>query len=179
MSRIGLRPIEISQNVKVSFDKGTVLVEGPKGKLQFDVNPKITVNIGESNITVSRNGNDKKVRALHGLTRAYIANMVKGVTEGFVKELEIVGVGYRAQAAGKKITLQLGFSHPVEYTVPEGITVEAPKPTQLVVKGIDKQRVGQVAADLRGFLPPEPYKGKGIRYVGEQIRRKAGKAMAK
>lgn len=179
MSRIGVKPIFIPKNVKVKVEKSSVEVEGPKGKLQFSLTMRVKVDIEDEKVVVSRVGASKADRALHGLTRAMIANMITGVSIGFSKELELVGVGYRAQLAGKKLTLQLGFSHPVEYLVPEGITIEVPKPTQLVVKGIDKQKVMQAAADIRAFLPPEPYKGKGVKYVGEYIRRKAGKAVAK
>ncbi len=179
MSRIGVRPVVIPKNIKVNLNKTTISVEGPKGKLNFSLSPRIQVAVEEDKIKVSRSTNNKNDRALHGMTRAMIANMIKGVGEGYTKELEMIGVGYRAQAQGKKLTLQLGFSHPVVYPVPEGITVETPKPNQIVVKGIDKQKVGQTAANIRGFLPPEPYKGKGIRYAGEYVRRKAGKAVAK
>lgn len=179
MSRIGVRPVVIPKDVKVNITKQTIEVQGPKGKLEFPINLRIKVAVEDAKVKVSRVGNNKNDRALHGLTRAMIANMVKGVSSGFEKQLEMIGVGYRAQLAGKKLTMQLGFSHPVEYAVPDAITVEVPKPTQITVKGIDKQEVGQVAANIRGFLPPEPYKGKGIRYVGEEVRRKAGKAMAK
>ena len=179
MSRIGVKPIVLPQNVKVNLTKTQVQIEGPKGKLQFPLHARINVNVEGAQIKVSRVGNGRNERALHGLTRAMIANMIKGVNEGFSKGLEMTGVGYRAQLSGKKLVLQLGFSHPIEYLIPEGITLETPKPTQIVVKGIDKQQVGQVASNIRAFLPPEPYKGKGIRYVGEYVRRKAGKAMAK
>ncbi len=179
MSRIGVKPIAIPGNVKVNIGKSSIGVEGQKGKLQFPLGLRIKVTVEADQIKVKRIGNTKKDRALHGLTRAMIANMIKGVNGGFSKQLEIIGVGYRAQVSGKKLTLQLGFSHPVEYMIPEGITVECPKLTQIIVSGIDKQKVGQVAANIRKYLPPEPYKGKGIRYVGEQVRRKAGKAMAK
>jgi len=179
MSRIGVRPVVVPQNVKVNLTKDSVEIEGPKGKLQFPLYARIQVQLEDNKVKVSRVGNAKHERALHGLTRAMIANMIKGVSDGFSKELEMIGVGYRAQLSGKKLVLQLGFSHPVEYIVPEGITLETPKPTQIVIKGIDKQKVGQAAANIRALLPPEPYKGKGIRYVGEQVRRKAGKAMAK
>jgi large subunit ribosomal protein L6 len=178
MSRIGVRPVVIPKDVKVNVTKQAIEVQGPKGKLEFPISLRISVAVEDSKIKVSRVGN-KNDRALHGLTRAMIANMIKGVSAGFEKQLEMVGVGYRAQLAGKKLTMQLGFSHPVEYIVPAGITIEVPKPTNITVKGINKQEVGQAAANIRGFLPPEPYKGKGIRYVGEQVRRKAGKAMAK
>jgi len=179
MSRIGVKPVIIPKNVKVNIGKTSVEVEGPKGKLQFTLSLRVKVAQEDDKIKVSRVGNNKSDRALHGLTRAMLANMVKGVSEGFSKQLEMIGVGYRAQVSGKKLTLQLGFSHPVEYSIPEGITIEAPKPTQIMVKGIDRQKVGQTAANIRAFLPPEPYKGKGIRYVGEYVRRKAGKALAK
>ncbi|MBU1044286.1 MAG: 50S ribosomal protein L6 [Candidatus Omnitrophica bacterium] len=179
MSRIGVRPIVIPKDVKVNIAKQSVEVQGPKGKLEFPISLRILVAVENDKIKVSRVGNNKNDRALHGLTRAMIANMLTGVSSGFEKQLEMIGVGYRAQLAGKKLTMQLGFSHPIEYVVPEGITLEVPKPTQITVKGIDKQEVGQAAANIRGFLPPEPYKGKGIRYVGEQVRRKAGKAMSK
>lgn len=179
MSRIGVRPVAVPSNVKVNLAKDSVEIEGPKGKLQFPVYARIQVSCEDNKIKVSRVGNTKHERSLHGLTRAMIANMIQGVSVGFTKELEMIGVGYRAQLSGKKLVMQLGFSHPVEYIVPEGITLETPKPTQIVIKGIDKQKVGQAAANIRACLPPEPYKGKGIRYVGEQVRRKAGKAMAK
>ncbi len=179
MSRIGVRPVIVPGNVKVNVDKKSVLVEGPKGKLQFSLSEGIKVAAEADKVKVTRAGDEKSQRALHGLTRAMIANMVKGVTEGYMKELELIGVGYRAQLAARKLTLQLGFSHPIEYLVPEGITIELPKQTQIIIKGIDKQKVGQAAASIRAFYKPEPYKGKGIRYAGEQVRRKAGKTMAK
>ena len=179
MSRIGVRPVIIPKDVKVNVTKQSIEVQGPKGKLEFPINLRISVAVEADKIKVSRVGNNKNDRALHGLTRAMIENMVQGVSLGFEKQLEMIGVGYRAQLAGKKLTMQLGFSHPIEYIVPEGITVEVPKQTQIIVKGVNKQEVGQAAANIRGFLPPEPYKGKGIRYVGEQVRRKAGNAMAK
>ncbi|RKY36468.1 MAG: 50S ribosomal protein L6, partial [Candidatus Omnitrophota bacterium] len=156
MSRIGIKPVAIPQNVEVNVGNLNVYVKGAKGKLEFPLNPQINVTIADSQVKVSRRLNNSTVRALHGLTRAMIANMITGVDQGFTKKLEMVGVGYRAQLSNKKLVLQLGFSHPVEFTIPEDITVEVPKLTQIVVKGIDKQRVGQVAADIRGFLPPEP-----------------------
>ena len=179
MSRIGVKPVVIPENVKLNLTKSSVEVEGPKGKLQFPLYRNIQVTIEDNKVKVNRVGNAKHERALHGLTRAMIANMIEGVHVGFSKALEMSGVGYRGQLSGTKLVLQLGFSHPVEYVIPEGVTLEMPKPTQIVVKGIDKQKVGQAAAHIRAFLPPEPYKGKGIRYAGEHIRRKAGKAMAK
>lgn len=176
MSRIGRAPIAVPSGVRITQEGSRVLVEGPKGKLSVAIPPAISVAIDAQRVQVSRDGDEKPLRALHGLTRALIANMVQGVTAGFSKELEIIGVGYRAQPQGKQLSLQVGFSHPVLLPLPEGITVEIPKPTVVVVKGADKQVVGQFAATIRRVAPPEPYKGKGIRYAGEVIRRKAGKA---
>ena len=176
MSRIGRAPITIPQGVKVKQENRQVFVEGAKGKLSFSLPAEITVTVADGSLTVARSGEDKAVRALHGLSRALIANMVQGVVTGFSKELEIVGVGFRAQLQGKSLTLQVGYSHPVVMPIPEGITVEVPKPTSVIIKGADKHVVGQFAADVRGVFPPEPYKGKGIKYAGEIIRRKAGKA---
>jgi len=178
MSRIGVRPITILKNVKISVVDNTVHAEGPKGKLQFPLSPRISVAVEQDTVKVSRKGDGKRDKAMHGLTRAMIANMIRGVHTGYNQDLEVVGTGFRAQLAGKKLTIQLGFSHPIEYVVPEGITIELPKPTQIIIKGTDKQKVGQTAANIRSFFPPEPYKGKGVRYAGEQIRRKAGKAVA-
>ncbi|MDD5746710.1 MAG: 50S ribosomal protein L6 [Candidatus Omnitrophica bacterium] len=179
MSRIGMRPVIIPKTVKVNVGKDVLGIEGPKGKLQFPLGARLSVTVDGNKVKVERSGNARADRAMHGLTRAMIANMVEGVEQGYVKELELVGVGYRAQVSGKKVTLQLGFSHQIEFPIPEGIIIESPKQTQLIIKGIDKQKVGQVAANLRAFFPPEPYKGKGVRYAGEQVRRKAGKAVAK
>ncbi len=177
MSRIGKKPIVIPNNVKVGINGNTVSVEGPKGKLVFEMHPDIKAEAKEEQIIVSGKSDDKSVMSLHGLTRTLINNMIIGVTSGFQKELEIIGVGFRAQVSGKKLVMQLGFSHPVEFHIPEGIVIETPKPTQVVVKGIDKQKVGEVAAEIRAIYPPEPYKGKGIRYVGEYVRKKVGKAV--
>ena len=176
MSRIGRAPIAIPQGVKVRQEERQVFIEGSKGKLSMSIPPDITVTLADGSLTAQRNGDEKRVRALHGLTRALLANMVHGVVTGYAKELEIVGVGFRAQLQGKQLTIQVGYSHPVIVTLPEGIAVEVPKPTSVIVKGADKQLVGQFAADLRRIFPPEPYKGKGIKYAGEIIRRKAGKA---
>ena len=176
MSRIGRAPVTIPSGVKVTHEGQQVLVEGPKGKLSLAIPTPITISATDQVVTVQRMGEDKSVRALHGLCRALLANMVQGVTTGFQKELEVVGVGYRAQAQAKQLTLSVGFSHPVNIQVPEGLTVETPKPTQIIVKGVDKHLVGQFAATIRRVAPPEPYKGKGIKYVGEIVRRKAGKA---
>jgi len=178
MSRIGKRPINIPEGVKVQKRDNVVYVEGPKGKLDYSLAQGIDVDIKDNTIVVIRSSDDKQQRALHGLARALIANMIKGVMEGFSKQLEIIGVGFKAQVSGKKLTLNLGFSHPIEYRIQDGITIETPKPTQIVVKGIDKQAVGETAAEIRDFYKPEPYKGKGIRYVGEYVRKKAGKTVA-
>ena len=175
MSRIGGQPIDLPKGVKVESDGGTLKVEGPKGALEFVPHPEIGVEISDGVVAVSRPSEQKRHRALHGLTRSLIANMVTGVTEGFERRLEIRGVGYRAERKGSEVTFHLGFSHPVEFPVPEGIEIETPTPTGVVVRGTDKQLVGQVAAEIRSIRPPEPYKGKGVRYVGEFVRRKAGK----
>lgn len=176
MSRIGRSPIVISTTVKVKQEGQHLQVEGPKGRLELQLPSELSLSVTQQSLTVSRNSEDQPVRALHGLYRALIANMVHGVTSGFSKELEIIGVGYRAQLQGKQLSLSVGFSHPVVVPIPEGISVEIPKPVAVIVKGMDKQLVGQFAANLRRIAPPEPYKGKGIRYAGEQVRKKAGKA---
>ena len=178
MSRVGQRPIQLPTQVKVDLQGDLVQVEGPKGKLTHRLPEGITVERADVQLLVKRAGQETRLKSLHGLTRTLVDNMVKGVTQGFVKELEIQGVGFRAQVTPGKLELYVGFTHPVVYSIPQGITIEAPKPTQLVIKGTDKVLVGQVAARIRAFAPPEPYKGKGIRYVGELVRRKAGKAVA-
>jgi len=175
MSRIGKRPIEIPAGVTVTVDPGRVTVHGPNGELRQAVPPRILIAQENGTLTVSRPTERGEDRALHGLTRTLIANMVEGVTKGFEKRLEIQGVGYRAVLAGSNLELQVGYSHPVRITPREGISFEVPTPTQVVVKGIDKQAVGQTAAEIRKVRPPEPYKGKGIRYAGEFVRRKVGK----
>lgn len=175
MSRIGKRPVSVPEGVQVAVSDGTFSVKGPRGELSLDVHPELTLRIEDGEVRVERPSDSARHKALHGLTRTLVANMVTGVTSGFTKTLEIVGVGYRAEKRGDQIVLSLGFSHPVQYRPPRGITVEVPNPTTVTVQGADKQTVGQVAADIRGFRPPEPYKGKGIRYQGEQVRRKAGK----
>lgn len=179
MSRIGRKPITIPSGVTVSVDGSTVKVKGPKGELARTFEPSMKVRVENNEVLVERPNDDKRERALHGLTRALIANMVTGVTDGFKKTLEIVGVGYRAEKKGKNLVVSVGYSHPVNYPEPSGITLSTPAPTTIVVEGVDKQKVGQVAAELREFRPPEPYKGKGIRYQGEQVRRKAGKTAGK
>jgi large subunit ribosomal protein L6 len=175
MSRIGKRPVVIPKGVDVGIEGRRLSVKGPKGDLKLDVHPDMEVAIDGGQVTVSRPSDEGRHRALHGLTRTLVANMVEGVTNGFSRTLEIVGVGYRADKRGNAIAMNLGYSHPIQFEPPEGIALEVPKQTTVVVRGADKQVVGQVAAEIRGFRPPEPYKGKGIRYHGEQIRRKAGK----
>jgi len=176
MSRIGRLPITIPAGVSVSVaDNGEVTVKGKLGELKGSFHKEISIKEEDGTLVLTRSSEAKEVRALHGLTRALINNMVVGVFEGFAKTLEIVGVGYRVQLAGKNLSFNMGFSHPVEVAPPEGITFESPNNTTIVVKGIDKQLVGQVAANIRGIRPPEPYKGKGIRYQGEHVRRKVGK----
>ncbi|OPJ54880.1 50S ribosomal protein L6 [Alkalithermobacter paradoxus] len=176
MSRIGVKPIEIAQGVQVNVDaNNNVVVKGPKGELSKQFASDIKINVEGNVITVERPTNNKRHRSLHGLTRTLIANMIEGVTKGYEKKLELVGVGYRAQKQGKKLVMSLGFSHPVEMEDPEGITVEVPSQTEILVKGIDKQLVGNYAAKIRAWREPEPYKGKGIKYAGEVIRRKEGK----
>ncbi|MEN2995852.1 MULTISPECIES: 50S ribosomal protein L6 [unclassified Acetomicrobium] len=179
MSRIGRKPISIPKGVNVTLSGRTVRVKGPKGEMSFDLLPNINVELADEQIMVTRNREDKKTKAFHGLVRAMLSNIVTGVTQGFEKELEIVGVGYRAQMQGQKLVLNLGYSNPVEYVPPKGITITTDSPTKIKVSGIDKQEVGQVAAIIRSFRAPEPYKGKGIRYVGEVVKRKTGKASAK
>ena|SRR5579883_2930159 len=175
MSRIGKRPIDVPAGVLVSIDPGRVTVSGPKGELRQQVPARMKIEQEESSIVVTRPTERGEDRALHGLTRTLIANMVEGVTNGFEKRLEIQGVGYRAALAGSNLELQVGYSHTVRVTPREGISFEVPTPTQIVVRGIDKQVVGQTAAEIRKVRPPEPYKGKGIRYQGEFVRRKVGK----
>jgi len=175
MSRIGRKPVPVPDAVTVEIAPGNIAIKGPKGELRQFFSPDMTVEQGDGVLTVARPTDRGEHRALHGLTRSLIANMVEGVTNGFEKRLEIQGVGYRAALKGKKLELALGFSHPVAIDAPEGIDFEVPQPTEVIVKGIDKQLVGQVAADIRKRRPPEPYKGKGIRYKDEQVLRKVGK----
>ena len=176
MSRIGKDTISIPSDVQVSIEGRSVGVTGPKGSLDLDLPGEINVRQEDDTVLVERPNDDRKNKALHGLTRSLINNMVIGVSEGFKKELEIVGVGYRAAKSGDGLELQLGFSHPVKVKAPDGITFDVPEPTQIIVSGINKEIVGQVAADIRSYRKPEPYKGKGIRYAGEHVARKAGKA---
>jgi large subunit ribosomal protein L6 len=178
MSRIGRKPIPILKGVEVEQNDGRIRITGPKGELTTQLHPAINVEVKENELRVSTSGEDKEQSALHGLWRALLNNMVRGVVEGYQKKLEIVGVGYRAEIKGSKLQLQVGYSHPIVFAPPEGIKLEAPTPTNIVVSGVDRQLVGQVAAKIRSFRPPEPYKGKGIKYEGEYIRKKAGKAAA-
>lgn len=178
MSRIGRKPIPIADQVKVTVKEGLVSVEGPKGKLssRFRVEARVVIDDENKNVLVESAGETKFHRAYHGTTRALIANMVKGVSEGYKKVLQIVGVGYSAKLEGKKLILQIGFCHPVERAIPDGLTLETPTPIRIEISGVDKQLVGEFAAQIRRVRKPEPYKGKGIRYEGEQVLRKAGKA---
>lgn len=176
MSRIGKMPIAVPSGVDVTVEGATIKVKGSKGELSRTLSDRVSIDLADGTLTVNRVDDSREARALHGLTRALVFNMVTGVAEGYTKSLEIQGVGYRAAMKGSDLELQVGFSHPVTIPAPEGITFEVPEPTRISVSGIDKELVGQVAADVRKVRPPEPYKGKGIRYVGEYVRRKAGKA---
>ncbi|EKD91522.1 MAG: 50S ribosomal protein L6 [uncultured bacterium] len=176
MSRVGNNPIKIPNGVEINLEKGHIKISGPKGNLEMDVHPLIKVEVSENMLLVKRSKDDKNSKSLHGLTRALLNNMVLGVSEGFNKGLELVGVGYRAAGGGNTLTLSVGYSHPVQIDAPEGVTFTVADNTKLTVSGIDKHLVGQVAANIRKIRPPEVYKGKGIRYSGEYVRRKAGKA---
>jgi len=178
VSRVGRKPIPVVSGVKVQTSGQQVTISGPKGELAALVHPAIGVAVKDNVINVTRSSDGKQERSLHGLWRALLANMVKGVTEGYVRKLELVGVGYRAEMKGKSLQLMLGFSHSILFQPPNGIKIETPAQTNITVSGIDRQLVGQVAAKIRSFRPPEPYKGKGVKYEGEYIRRKAGKAAA-
>lgn len=177
MSRIGKQPVSLPGGVSAAVKSGTVEVKGPKGTLALGLRPEVDVAVDGNNLVVSRSGKgaERQSRAFHGMTRALLNNMVTGVSKGFEKKLEIVGVGWNAQAQGRKLVLNVGYCHPVEIALPEGIDAETPNPTSITITGADKQAVGQIAAVVRKQRPPEPYKGKGIRYLGEQVRRKAGK----
>ena len=175
MSRIGNKTIEIPSGVTVELDGQTVTVKGPKGELSRELNSNITVKIEDNSINFTRPNDQKEMRSIHGTTRSLVANMIEGVSTGFKKELELVGVGYRDQKQGGKLVLNVGLSHPVEFEPGEGISIEVPSNTQIVVEGTSKEKVGELAANIRAVRPPEPYKGKGIKYVGEYVRRKEGK----
>jgi large subunit ribosomal protein L6 len=176
MSRIGKKPVTFPKNVKISQSGGIVKVEGPKGHLSSRLPEGINMVVGDGSLTIERKSDERVARSYHGLARTLIGNMVTGVSTGFAKSLEITGVGYRAEVAGSSLKLVLGFSSPVQYTIPKGIDVKVDKQTNIAVSGIDKQLVGRVAAEIRALKKPEPYKGKGIKYAGEHIRRKAGKS---
>ncbi len=175
MSRVAKKPVAIPAGVEVKIEGDAVAVKGAKGQLQFTLHPDVQVEREGDELRVTARGNGKQANAMAGTTRALVSNMVTGVSQGFEKKLTLVGVGYRAQAQGKTLNLTLGFSHPVNYPVPEGVTVETPSQTEVVIRGVDKQQVGQVAAEIRAYRPPEPYKGKGVRYADEQIVLKEAK----
>lgn len=177
MSRIGKQPIAIPAKVKVEVKGQKVLVEGPKGKLNFDLPKRTSLKVDGANVIVARDGEDAEAKALHGLSRALVNNMVKGVSEGFSKKLEIQGVGFKASVQGKIVNLSLGYSHPLNYTIPDQIKVTVEENTKVTIEGPDKQVVGRVAAEIRSFYPPEPYKGKGVRYSDERVVRKEGKTV--
>ena len=177
MSRIGKQPIAIPAQVKVDVKGQTVFVEGPKGKLNFELPRRTAAKIEGSQVLVSRQGDDAQAKALHGLSRSILNNMVKGVNEGFMKKLEIQGVGFKAAVQGKAVTMALGYSHPINYPIPDQIKVTVEENTKLTIEGPDKQLVGRVASELRSFYPPEPYKGKGVRYADERVVRKEGKTV--
>ncbi|EST89222.1 50S ribosomal protein L6 [Vagococcus lutrae] len=175
MSRIGNKPVVIPEGVTVTKNGNDITVKGPNGELTRTFVPNIAISIEGNEVVLTRENDEKTNRSLHGTMRSNLDNMVIGVSKGFEKQLELIGVGYRAQLQGKKLVLNVGYSHPVEFDAPEGITIEVPSNTQVIVKGINKEHVGELAANIRGVRPPEPYKGKGIRYVGEFVRRKEGK----
>lgn len=177
MSRIGKQPVVIPAKVKVDVQGNRVFVEGPKGKLDWQLPNRTSVKVEGDKVLVSREGDDAKAKALHGLSRALVNNMVKGVSEGFVKKLEIQGVGFKAAVQGKTVSLTLGYSHPINYPIPDQIKVTVEENTKLTIEGPDRQVVGEVAAEIRNFYPPEPYKGKGVRYAGEHVKRKEGKTV--
>ena len=179
MSRIGRKPVPVPNGVTVTVNGPAITVKGPKGELSRKLHPDMQVKVENGTVTVDRPSDEERHRALHGLTRSLIANMVEGVTQGYKKQLEITGVGYKAEVKPFGLQLALGYSHPVEYRAPAGIKLSAPQPIVVVIEGADKEKVGQVAAEIRALRKPEPYKGKGVRYQGEQIRRKAGKAGGK
>ena len=175
MSRIANKPVALPKGVEANQSSGELVVKGPKGEMKMPVNPEVTINAEEGQLTFAPRSGSRFAHAMSGTTRALVNNMVTGVSDGFERKLELVGVGYRAQAQGNKLNLTLGFSHPVVHDVPEGVTVETPSQTEIIVKGADKQKVGQVAAEIRGYRPPEPYKGKGVRYSDERVVLKEAK----
>lgn len=177
MSRIGKKPIDLPGGVKAAMADNVITVEGQKGKSTYNIPPRFKVEIKDNKIIITRPSEEKLDKAAHGLIRSLINNMAIGVSSGYMKELEITGVGFKAAVQGKALNIQLSYTHPINFNIPDGITIETPKPTNIVIKGIDKMKVGKVAAEIRDFYRPEPYKGKGIKYVGEHVRRKAGKAV--
>lgn len=179
MSRVGQKPIEIPKGVKLAVNNGLVNVEGPKGKMSFAMSDRIKSSVKDNVLTLERSTDQIRDKAMHGTVRSVIFNMIKGVTDGFTKELQIEGVGFKAAIQGKQLNLSLGFTHPVIFDIPEGITAETPKPTIVIIKGVDKVKVGHFAAKIRKVYEAEPYKGKGVRYAGEVVRRKAGKTVTK
>ncbi len=179
MSRVGKLPVSIPENVKLEIDAGRIQVEGPKGKLSQDYCPEVRFEQNDGRCSVVRTAETKRARAMHGLYRQLLFNMVHGVSQGFRKELQITGVGYRAERKGDAVVLNLGYSNPIEYRVPEGVEIVCETPNKVVVSGVDKQQVGQVASELRSLRPPEPYKGKGVKYADETVRRKVGKSGVK
>ncbi len=179
MSRVGKKILEIPTGVTIENKNNFVTVKGPKGELSFQFSKELEIKIEDATLSVARNSETKRIKQLHGTTRSILGNMVEGVVDGYKKELEIIGVGYRAALSGNKLTLALGFSHPVEMEIPNGLSVEVPANTKIEISGIDKQLVGEFAANIRAVRPPEPYKGKGVRYKGEHVRRKEGKTAGK
>ncbi len=178
MSRIGKKPVDLPSGVKAAVANNVITVEGAKGKLTYNIPPRFKVEVKDNKVSVTRPSEEKQDKATHGLIRSLINNMAIGVSAGYKKELEITGVGFKAAVQGKILSIQLSYTHPINFDIPEGITVETPKPTNIIIKGVDKTKVGEVAAKIRDFYRPEPYKGKGIRYNDEHVRRKAGKAVA-
>lgn len=178
MSRIGKKPVTMPSGVKAAIANSVITIEGPKGKLVYNIPSGFKVEVKDNAISISRPSDEKQAKATHGLIRSLLNNMVIGVDKGYQKDLEITGVGFKAQVQGKVLNIQLSYTHPINFNIPDGISVETPKPTQIVIKGIDKTKVGAVAAEIRDYYRPEPYKGKGIKYAGEHVRRKAGKAAA-
>jgi len=178
MSRVGKKPVPVPSDVKASLADNVVTIQGPKGKLEYKVDSRFKVEIKDNKISIGRPSDDRIDMARHGLIRSLLQNNIIGVTKGYSKELEIRGVGFKAAVQGKKLLLNLGYSHQIDFSIPDGITIQAPKPTQVIISGIDKAKVGEVSAEIREFYLPEPYKGKGIRYLNEYVRHKAGKTVA-
>jgi len=178
MSRIGKKPVDLPSGVKATVANSVITIEGTKGKLTYDIPLRFKVEVKDNRVTVTRPSDEKQDKAMHGLVRSLVNNMAIGVSSGYQKNLEITGVGFKAAVQGKILNIQLSYTHPINFNIPEGITIETPKPTSILIKGIDKTKVGKVAAEIRDFYRPEPYKGKGIKYAGEHVRRKAGKAVA-